>query len=831
MFGGGEVIKFTKTKASPKPNGNGVYHHHDDDYDEDDHDDHDHTPSYPLPPPEYHHHHRQFQDHPYLFEQVMNGREDSNYGGRRPHPHAVFYPGMESDHSSEGGNGHQHHPLGHNNLTNSASPTTEMASSFIRRTSEGSSGTSTSPPSGRAGANQYQNHHNSRNSKTAKICEVCGDIAKSLHFGGLSCDSCKAFFRRSVHKDAHLQFSCGYDNSCHISKQTRKSCQKCRFEKCIRIGMEKKWVMSEEERKLLNYQREVKKINKSQAQHQQPQQGGSPVNGVGGGTSPSESSSEQSSSNIHHDSDPETPTEYIPNVDEMLNYMSAEEQRNIREICEYYRIAYDKIPYNVPKTTEGLRNTLQVIGMFTTILRRFAFFSKLVPEFRDLNREDQGNLLKASVLEMVMLRGALSFDIENHRWPNTNLEFLKNCPQLRVQDMQNLVSPELFEMHMSFIKRIQNLKVDEPTVMLLLLIVMFYPERSELEDVAKVNKAQEKYCELLSKYVNWRYGKEGKKLYPKLLTQLSNLRQLNDLHTEYHLNLAEKEVNVIRQDLTQLHLNPYPQWKIVTTENSPATTAPHSPQFPPLHPTADEASPPSFHPPQVGEYSLPLSHPQQQTPTTPPGSSNIGPIRSSHHNHRIHSRMREAFLRRIPHLIDDPFAPLMTPEDMATMGQQFSGLASHIAQQPVAAQAPQPERAPFDPWQPRHSQQETANRSQQQAFAAPPNLAQFSQGGFDLDKMPQGIQSIVESLNPETLARLRSMFFAGAFNGVAPSATSTGGDGAPPGAASGLGLGGGGGAITPGLFANLATAEGQGGNNLANLIADFTAQNREMRPN
>jgi hypothetical protein len=63
---------------------------------------------------------------------------------------------------------------------------------------------------------------------------------------------------------------------------------------------------------------------------------------------------------------------------------------------------------------------------------RFAYFSKLVPEFKDLNREDQGTLLKASVLEMVMLRGALSFDIENHRWPNTNLEFLVNCPHLRV---------------------------------------------------------------------------------------------------------------------------------------------------------------------------------------------------------------------------------------------------------------------------------------------------------------------------------------------------------------------------------------------------------------
>jgi hypothetical protein len=80
------------------------------------------------------------------------------------------------------------------------------------------------------------------------------------------------------------------------------------------------------------------------------------------------------------------------------------------------------------------------------------------------------------------------------------------------------VSHELFENHMKFIKRFQKLKVDEPTSMLLIMIVMFSPERSDLEDVEKISFAQEKYCALLKKYVNWRYGPAGSMLYPRVFT-------------------------------------------------------------------------------------------------------------------------------------------------------------------------------------------------------------------------------------------------------------------------------------------------------------------------
>ncbi|XP_042221071.1 estrogen receptor beta-like [Homarus americanus] len=60
-----------------------------------------------------------------------------------------------------------------------------------------------------------------------KVCGVCGDVARSLHFGGLACDSCKAFFRRAVLSKAYRTFVCTSDQQCVITVDSRRSCQEC----------------------------------------------------------------------------------------------------------------------------------------------------------------------------------------------------------------------------------------------------------------------------------------------------------------------------------------------------------------------------------------------------------------------------------------------------------------------------------------------------------------------------------------------------------------------------------------------------------------------------
>nr|WCS71193.1 fushi tarazu transcription factor 1 [Pardosa pseudoannulata] len=68
-----------------------------------------------------------------------------------------------------------------------------------------------------------------------ELCPVCGDKVSGYHYGLLTCESCKGFFKRTVQNKKVYQ--CVADRSCHIDKSQRKRCPYCRFQKCLDVGM------------------------------------------------------------------------------------------------------------------------------------------------------------------------------------------------------------------------------------------------------------------------------------------------------------------------------------------------------------------------------------------------------------------------------------------------------------------------------------------------------------------------------------------------------------------------------------------------------------------
>ena len=98
------------------------------------------------------------------------------------------------------------------------------------------SGASSLPP-GTSGGSSTGGRHDLPDTKEGieELCPVCGDKVSGYHYGLLTCESCKGFFKRTVQNKK--AYSCVADRSCHIDKSQRKRCPYCRFQKCLEVGM------------------------------------------------------------------------------------------------------------------------------------------------------------------------------------------------------------------------------------------------------------------------------------------------------------------------------------------------------------------------------------------------------------------------------------------------------------------------------------------------------------------------------------------------------------------------------------------------------------------
>ncbi|XP_045189885.1 nuclear hormone receptor HR96-like isoform X5 [Mercenaria mercenaria] len=373
--------------------------------------------------------------------------------------------------------------------------------------------------------------HKSRKNKEDKYCGVCGDRALGYNFDAISCESCKAFFRRNAPKGLDY-FKCPYEEKCKMDVSNRRFCKRCRLRKCFEIGMRKEYILTEEEKMRKKQRIDDNRYGRMRDLEKKMSQSGVVT-----------SSSTQK-----------------------LRPLEPAEEAVIGEIVQAYRASLSiPIESKVPRDNA---NFAALVNIAEVSVRRVVDMAKKLKAFKALSQTDQIGLLKGGSIELLILRSVISFDKENNYFldPYDKDSLAMSADQLREGiekpgvDVGGLPgfsqAGGLFDEHMKFVKSLAiDLKADETVLILLLMLSLFSPDRPCVQDKVYISAEQDKYALLLQRYLESKYPSHVvRSIYPKLLMKLTDIRNLNEEHSQVLLKLNPEGIQPLMKEVMDLHL-------------------------------------------------------------------------------------------------------------------------------------------------------------------------------------------------------------------------------------------------------------------------------------
>ncbi|XP_015787515.1 ecdysone receptor isoform X1 [Tetranychus urticae] len=349
-----------------------------------------------------------------------------------------------------------------------------------------------------------------------ELCLVCGDRASGYHYNALTCEGCKGFFRRSITKNAVYQ--CKYGNNCDIDMYMRRKCQECRLKKCLNVGMRPECVVPE-------YQCAIKRESKrAQKEKDKPN------------STTKDASPDKEDKTLVLGTKTPTTTPTLPSNG--IKPLSPQQEDIIKQLV-YYQDLHESpsetdvkrvTPFPVGETEDDNMRRFQHIAEMTILtVQLIVEFSKRVPGFDTLLREDQITLLKSCSSEVMMLRCSRKYDLKTD-----SIVYANNQPYTRQNYQSAGVGPEI-EPTFRFCRHMCQLKVDNAEYALLTAIVIF-SERPQLIEPKKVEKIQEFYIDTLKSYIE-NHRPPARCYFAKLLAILTELRTLGNLNSELCFSL------------------------------------------------------------------------------------------------------------------------------------------------------------------------------------------------------------------------------------------------------------------------------------------------------
>ncbi|RXN10322.1 nuclear receptor ROR-beta-like protein [Labeo rohita] len=370
-------------------------------------------------------------------------------------------------------------------------------------------------------------------------CKICGDKSSGIHYGVITCEGCKGFFRRSQQNNA--MYSCSRQRNCLIDRTNRNRCQHCRLQKCLALGMSRDAVkfgrMSKKQRDSLYA--EVQR-------HQQLSQ--ECLAGLGGGLAPRDReetgddsahsrpySSGGSSSNLSDLDDiatlPDGLLFDLPLTPEEADRITQNVVKSHLETCQYSTEELKKLTWNLytPEETRCFQLKSaewmwqQCALHITNAIQYVVEFAKRISGFMDLCQNDQIILLKAGCLEILLIRMCRAYNSSN------NTMFFDGkfaSPQL----FKALGCDDLVNAVFELAKSLSRLQLSEEEMALFSAAVLLAPDRPWLTESQQVQKLQEKVYVALQHSLHMN-GATTEKL-DKMVSKLPQMKSICNLHID-----------------------------------------------------------------------------------------------------------------------------------------------------------------------------------------------------------------------------------------------------------------------------------------------------------
>uniref|UniRef100_A0A673IH80 Nuclear receptor ROR-alpha-like n=1 Tax=Sinocyclocheilus rhinocerous TaxID=307959 RepID=A0A673IH80_9TELE len=400
-------------------------------------------------------------------------------------------------------------------------------------------------------------------------CKICGDKSSGIHYGVITCEGCKGFFRRSQQSNA--AYSCPRQKNCLIDRTSRNRCQHCRLQKCLTVGMSRDAVkfgrMSKKQRDSLYAEVQKHRLQQQQRDHQQQPGEAEPLtptyglstngltelhddlSGYMNGHTPDGTKPDSGVSSFYLDIQPSpdqsgldingikpepicdfTPgSGFFPYCSFTNGETSPTVSMSHMETCQYLREELQQMTWQtfLQEEVESYQSKPREVMWqlcaikITEAIQYVVEFAKRIDGFMELCQNDQIVLLKAGKCLPDSVCCSVSPATLFFFFP-TDFFFLSVST---VTGCDDLIS-SVFE----FGKNLCSMHLSEDEIALFSAFVLMSADRSWLQEKVKVEKLQQKIQLALQHVLQKNQREDG--ILTKLICRVSTLRALCSRHTE-----------------------------------------------------------------------------------------------------------------------------------------------------------------------------------------------------------------------------------------------------------------------------------------------------------